>query len=44
MKTCAMLDCCSQEKNAWIDLPGTYTKENLPVGDENVATRDIIKD
>ena len=31
-------------KNVWIDLPVSYTRENLPVGDEDIATLDKIKD
>ena len=27
----------------WIDLPVTYTKEDLPVNDEDVATAEKIK-
>ena len=34
----------SNGKNVWIDLPGLYTRENLPVGDEDIATPDKIKD
>ena len=33
----------STGKNAWIDLPVSYTRENLLVGDENIATPDKIK-
>ena len=32
------------EKNGWIDLPVSYTRENLLVGDEHIATPDKIKD
>ena len=32
------------EKNGWIDLPVSYTRENLLVGDEDIATPDKIKD
>ena len=32
------------EKNGWIDLPVSYTRENLLVGDEDIATSDKIKD
>ena len=31
-------------KNIWIDLPVSYARENLPVGDEDIATPDKIKD
>ena len=31
-------------KNRWIDLPVSYTRENLLVGDEDIATPDKIKD
>ena len=34
----------STEKIVWIDLPVSYTRKNLPVGDEDIATRDKIKD
>ena len=34
----------SNEKNVWIDLPVSYTRENLPVEDEDIATPDKIKD
>ena len=32
------------EKNGWIDLPVSYTRENLLVGDEDIVTPDKIKD
>ena len=31
-------------KNGWIDLPVSYTRGNLLVGDEDIATLDKIKD
>ena len=31
-------------KNGWIDLPVSYIRENLLVGDEDIATPDKIKD
>ena len=34
----------SNGKNVWIDLPVSYTRKNLPVGDEVIATPDKIKD
>ena len=34
----------STEKIVWIDIPVSYTRKNLPVGDEDIATRDKIKD
>ena len=34
----------STGKNAWIDLPVSYIREKLPVGDEDIATPDKIKD
>ena len=34
----------STEKNTWIDLPVPYTRENLPVEDEDITTLDKIKD
>ena len=34
----------STGKNVWIDLPVSYARENLPVGDEHTATPDKIKD
>ena len=33
----------STRKNAWIDVPVSYTRENLPLGDD-IATPDRIKD
>ena len=34
----------STGKNVWIDLPVSYTRENLPVGDEDIAIPENIKD
>ena len=34
----------STGKNVWIDLPVSYTRENLSVGDEDIATPENIKD
>ena len=34
----------STRKNAQIDLPVSYTRENLPVVDEDIATPDKFKD
>ena len=34
----------STGKNVWIDLPVSYSRENLPVGDEDISTPDKIKD
>ena len=31
----------SSTENVWIDLPISYTRENLPVGDEDIATPNI---
>ena len=31
-------------KNGWIDLPVSYTRENLLVGDEDIAIPDKMKD
>ena len=33
----------SSEERMCIDLPVTYMKEDLPVGDENVATPEKVK-
>ena len=34
----------STRKNVQIDLPVSYTRENLPVVDEDIATPDKFKD
>ena len=34
----------STGKNVQIDLPVSYTRENLPVGDEDITALDKIKD
>ena len=34
----------STGKIVWIDIPVSYSRENLPVGDENIATPDKVKD
>ena len=34
----------STGKNVWIDLPVSYTRKNLLVGDKDIATPDKIKD
>ena len=34
----------STGKNVWIDLPVSYTREILPVGDEDIAIPDKIND
>ena len=31
-------------KNGWIDFPVSYTRENLLVGEEDIATPDKMKD
>ena len=35
------LKVTSSTGNVWIDLPISYTRENLPVGDEDIATPNI---
>ena len=34
----------STGNNVWIDLPVSYTRESLPVADEDIAIPDKIKD
>ena len=33
----------STRTNVWIDLPVSYTRENFPVGDDDIDTPDKIK-
>ena len=35
------LKVTSSTGNVWIDLPISYTRENLPVGDEDIETPNI---
>ena len=35
------LKVTSSTGNVWIDLPISYPRENLPVGDEDIATPNI---